>query len=71
MSDLLSIFFKRDVNGDIKGNQQRCYKVNNDLPGLDNVLQEIGNYELNNDIVNNICATASVAFPKLIHQCDN
>lgn len=65
MSDLLSNFSKgatseasEEINNDV-------HEVNNDLPGLDNVLQEIGNYEFNNDIVNNMSATASVAFPKL------
>ena len=33
--------------------------------GLDTVLQDIGNYEFNNDIVNNMSATASVPFPQL------
>lgn len=38
---------------------------NNDLSRLENILQEIGNSESNNAIVNNMSATASVAFPKL------
>ena len=34
--------------------------------GLDTVLQDNGNFEFNNDIVNNMSTTASVAFPQLI-----
>jgi hypothetical protein len=40
-------------------------ELNNDLDGLDTVLQEIRNYEFNNDIVNNMSASASVQFPQL------
>jgi hypothetical protein len=60
MSDLLSNFSKGDTS-DATAEEE----FNNDLDGLDTVLQEIGNYEFNNDIVNNMSASASVQFPQL------
>ncbi|XP_061180197.1 zinc finger MYM-type protein 3-like [Saccostrea echinata] len=49
MSDLLSNFSKGKTT-------DAAEEVNDDLGGLENVLQQIGNYEFNNDIINNMSA---------------
>ena len=60
MSDLLTSHFSKA--SETVGTPQE-FSENIDV--LDTVLQDIGNYEFNNDIVNNMSATASVPFPQL------
>ena len=58
MSDLLTSHFSKA--SETVGTPQEF-----SFDGLDTVLQDIWNYEFNNDIVNNMSATASVPFPQL------
>ena len=58
MSDLLTSHFSKA--SETVGTPQEF-----SFDGLDTVLQDIWNYEFNNDLVNNMSATASVPFPQL------
>ena len=61
MSGLLTSHFSKASETD--GTPQ---DFSENFDGLDTMLQDIGNFEFNNDIVNNMSTTASVPFPQLI-----